>query len=129
MQAGAAGLLIAVLPAPAHATVSLVCQFSEDTAVSLLMGTTEVASIARADITAAGRRWSTQESDGVTVMTVGQAFQNASELRVDFTDKDVNEIIARLRVFQASDDSTVVQAGTLKVENVGVWPVICSEGE
>ena len=110
------------------ATQSVVCEFSEDVAVQLLMGTLDVASIARADITAAGRRWSTQEGPGVTQITVGQAFQTASELRVDFTDKDVNEIVARLRLFQASDDTSLAQAGTLKIENVGVWPVVCSDG-
>jgi len=123
-----AGLLGAGGAGPALATQSVVCEFSEDVAVQLLMGTLDVASIARADITAAGRRWSTQEGPGVTQITVGQAFQTASELRVDFTDKDVNEIVARLRLFQASDDTSLAQAGTLKIENVGVWPVVCSDG-
>lgn len=123
-----AGLLMAGLAAPASATQNLYCEFSEDVAVNLLMGTLEVASVVRADITAAGKRWSTQTAEGVTVITIGQAFQTSSELRVDFTDKDVNEIVARLRLFQAADDTSVAQAGTLKIEGEGVWPVICSEG-
>ena len=128
-KAGLAAILLAAGgTCQAFATESVVCEFSEDVAIQLLMGSLEVASVARADITAAGRRWSTQEAPGVTTITVGQAFQTASELRVDFTDKDVNEIVARLRLFQASDDTSLAQAGTLKIENVGVWPVVCSDG-
>ena len=123
-----AGLLAAGGSSPAFATQSVLCEFSEDVAIQLLMSTLDVASIVRADITAAGRRWSTQDGPGLTKITVGQAFQTASELRVDFTDKDVNEIVARLRLFQASDDTSLAQAGTLKIENVGVWPVVCSDG-
>jgi len=123
-----AGLLMAGLASPASATQNLYCEFSEDVTVNLLMGSLEVASVVRADITAAGQRWSTQAAEGLTVITIGQAFQTSSELRVDFTDKDVNEIVGRLRLFQAADDTSVAQAGTLKLEGVGVWPVICSEG-
>ena len=113
---------------PASATQTLVCGYTDDVTVNLLMGSLEVAAIVRANITAAGQRWSTQESQGSTQIVVGQAFQTGSELRVDFTDREVNRVLARLRLFQATDDANFAQAGTLKVEDVGVWPVVCSEG-
>jgi hypothetical protein len=66
-----AGLLTASLTGPAHATQNLYCEFSDDVSVNLLMGTLEVAAVVRADITAAGQRWSTQAAEGLTVITVG----------------------------------------------------------
>ncbi len=121
-------LLLAGGVAPASATQNLVCGYTDDVSITLLMGSLEVASIVRADVTAAGQRWSTQEAQGQTQIIVGQAFQTANELRVDFTDKDVNLVMVRLRLFQAADGDKFAQAGTLKIEGTGVWPVICSEG-
>lgn len=124
----AACLLLAVGSGPASATQNLICEYTDDVNINLLMGSLEVASIVRADITAAGQRWSTQEAEGLTHIVVGQAFQTASELRVDFTDKELNKVLVRLRLFQAIDDVNFAQAGTLKIEDLGVWPVVCSEG-
>lgn len=124
----AACLFMAGGAGPASATQNLVCGYTDDVTVNLLMGSLEVAAIVRADITAAGQRWSTEEAQGQTQITVGQSFQTASELRVDFTDREVNRVLARLRLFQAAEGERFAQAGTLKVEGVGVWPVVCSEG-
>ncbi len=113
---------------PAHATQNLVCDHSEEISISLLMGDLAIASVSRADITVNVKRWSTQAGPGVTTIVVGQAYQSESELRIDFTDENVNAFIARLRLVQASDETTLAQAGVLEMPGVGVWPVVCTEG-
>jgi len=118
-----AGVMLSV--APAQATETTICS-GDGASISLLMGAMPVVSIAKADMEAGTRRWSTQKQDGFTTVTVGQAFETAEILHVDITDENVSEILAKLRVYKASESDFYAAGGTLWISGVGAWAVSCS---
>ena len=109
----------------AQATETTICS-GDGASISLLMGATPVVSIAKADMEAGTRRWSTQKQDGVTTVSVGQAFETSEILHVDITDENVSEILAKLRVYKASESDFYAAGGTLWISGVGAWAVSCS---
>lgn len=114
-----------MLTGAAHATETTICS-GDGASISLLMGTTPVVSIAKADMEAGTRRWSTQKEDGVTTISVGQAFETSEILHVDITDDNVSEILAKLRIYKASESDFYAAGGTLWILGVGAWAVSCS---
>ena len=123
----AAGLIVAALAAPAAATESIACA-SDDRAASidLLVGLgLDVVSIARATVEAGGKSWAT-DATGAQKIAVGQAFEDAEKLIVDFTDEGLSKIVASLRLFKASEGEDFVEGGTLRVAGLGAWAVTCS---
>jgi hypothetical protein len=128
MRLLAAGLIVAALAVPAAATESIVCA-SDDKAVSidLLVGSgLDVAAIARATIEAGGKVWAT-DTTGERKIAVGQAFEDAEKLIIDFTDEGVAAIVASLRLFKASESDNFVEGGTLRLAGVGAWAITCPE--
>ena len=122
-----AALIAATLAAPAAATESIVCA-SDDKAASIdvLVGLgLDVVSISRATIEAGGKSWAT-DAAGEQKIAVGQAFEDAEKLIVDFTDEGVSTIVASLRLFKASEGEDYVSGGTLRVAGAGAWAVTCS---
>ena len=127
MKRLSAALILLALAAPAAATESIVCA-SEDKAASIdvLVGLgLDVVSISRATIEAKGKTWGTDQS-GEQKIALGQAFEDAEKLVVDFTDEGVSAIVASLRLFKASEGEDFASGGTLRVANVGAWAVTCS---
>jgi hypothetical protein len=128
----AAVLVLVGMALPAHATEWMDCGDGEKTvSIRVLLGAMDVIAISSMEIEAAGRTWSTAGADGATRITAGQAFETADQLWIDVTDESVGQIIARLRLFKASDNTEGLEnsqaaAGTLALPGVGVWPVICS---
>jgi len=109
----------------AQATETTICS-GDGASISLLMGAVPVVSIAKADMEAGTQRWSTQKQDGVTTVSVGQAFETSEILHVDITDENVSEILAKLRVYKASESDFYAAGGTLWISGVGAWAVSCS---
>lgn len=109
----------------AQATETTICS-GDGASISLLMGATPVVSIAKADMEAGTRRWSTRPEDGETPILVGQAFETSEILHVDITDDNVSEILARLRVYKASEGDFYAAGGTLWISGAGAWAVNCS---
>ncbi|MFN4143022.1 hypothetical protein [Aestuariivirga sp.] len=128
----AATVLSLGMALPAHATEWMDCGDAEETAsIRVLLGAMEVIAVNTVEIEAKGRRWSTAGGEGVTRVTTGQAFETAEQVWIDVTDEAVNAIVARLRLFKASDDGEGVEpsqatAGTLAMPGIGVWAVSCS---
>ena len=120
-----AAMAVLAAATPAWATETTICS-GDGASISLLMGATPVVSIAKADMEAGTRRWSTQKEDGVTTITVGQAFETSEILHVDITDETVSEILAKLRVYKASESDFYAAGGTLWISGVGAWAVSCS---
>jgi len=122
----AATLLIAVASiGMAEATETTICS-GDGASISLLMGAVPVVSIAKADMEAGTRRWSTQAENGVTPIAVGQAFETSEVLHVDLTDDNISEVLAKLRVYKASESDFYAAGGTLWIAGVGAWAVNCS---
>jgi len=113
------------LAGAAQATETTICS-GDGASISLLMGAVPVVSIAKADIEAGTKRWSTQKEEGVTTVSVGQAFETSEILHVDITDENVSEILAKLRVYKASESDFYAAGGTLWISGVGAWAVNCS---
>ena len=57
-------------------------------------------------------------------VSVGQAFEDESSVRIDAMDKDFVKI-AELRLFKAAEGDDYVSAGTLRIMGKGAWAVTC----
>ena len=126
-RALAAALLLFGLAAPARATEWLECSAGEGKpSIRLLLGAMNVIAANTIEIEAGGKTWSTRSGLGVIPITKGQAFETPDQMLVDVTDADVNEIVAQLRLFTASDGDKTVYGGTLRLKGLGVWAVSCS---
>lgn len=67
-----------------------------------------------------------EASIGESAIISNQAFGSSNEMRIDFTDTNVERIIAELRLFSASEGHDVVTAGTLKIAEVGAFALNCT---
>jgi len=114
-----------MMASAAQATETTICS-GDGASISLLMGAVPVVSIAKVDMEANTQRWSTQKQDGVTTVSVGQAFETPEILHVDITDDNVSEILAKLRIYKASQGDYYAAGGTLWISGVGAWAVSCS---
>ena len=65
----------------------------------ILVGMVDVISIAQAKVEAGGKKWAT-DAAGDARIRVGQAFENAEKIVVDFTDDGVSSIVASLQAVQ-----------------------------
>jgi hypothetical protein len=118
---------IAAFAAPAGATGSIECATPDGTvSIDLAIGTLDVLSVQHARIVAGDEVWSTMpESDAQTAIMVGQQFRDEARTLVDFTDPNVEAVIAQLRLQMASEGRDMAVAGTLRVAGSGAWPLVC----
>jgi predicted secreted protein len=128
----AAVLVLAGLALPAQATEWMDCGDAEKTvSIRMLLGAMDVIALNTVEIEAVGKTWSTAGANGATRITTGQAFETADQMWIDVTDENVGQIIARLRLFKAADDTEGLEnsyaaAGTLSLPGLGVWAISCS---
>lgn len=127
MRAIAAALLCCVAVSPASATGSIACASPDydGVAVELTIGSLPVLGVAGALVTAGGETWSTATEAGEQI-SVGQAFREADRLLVDFTDPNVERVVAELRLFQTQEERDAAMAGTLRIPGKGAWPLVCA---
>lgn len=126
MRPQAAAVLLALLPAPALASGSIACSSADgQTSVQLTIGSLPVLSVVQASMAADGRTWTT-EGSGDEAVAIGQAFGDEETMRIDFTDANIERIVARLRLFHAADGKAAAMAGILQMEGVGVWALDCA---
>jgi hypothetical protein len=116
---------------PAQATEWMECTDpTQSISVRVLLGAMDVISVNTVEIVANGARWTTEAGGGATVITRGQAFETADQIWIDMTDEQVDQIVAKLRLFKAMDDggegeASPVIGGTLEMPAVGAWAVHC----
>ncbi len=123
LAAAVAALIL--LAAPARATEWMVCSDAGGKAtISVLLGAMNVIAVAAIKIDVDGKIWSTVPGEGTSI-TKGQAFEADHQLMLDVTDAEVSEIIAQLRLFEATEGNDVVAAGTLRMPGLGAWAVTC----
>lgn len=125
MRSLAAALLLVLLPTQAMASGSISCS-SEDgqASVELTIGSLPILKIVRASLSAGGQQWHTDGS-GETAMAVGQAFRDDETMRVDFTDPNIESVVAKLRLFHAVEGRDTAMAGIVQVADKGVWALTC----
>lgn len=119
---------LAGLSSPAFATEWVNCADAAGAAsFDLLLGATEVISVAGMTITVGDKVWASDVAYGPgEPIAVGQAFEAADMILVDVVDPGVTTRIAELRLFKASEGDTMVYAGTLRLPGHGAWAVSCS---
>jgi hypothetical protein len=128
----AAVFILLAMQLPAHATEWVDCGDAEKTvSIRVLLGAMDVIAVNAIDIEAQGKTWSTSGASGATRIVVGQAFETPDQIWIDVTDENMAQIVARLRLFKASDDTEGIEnsyasGGTLALPGMGVWPVSCS---
>lgn len=113
---------------PVQATEWLNCADSAGAAsIGLLLGQTDVLSVAAITVTAGDKVWASDVAYGPgDPVSLGQAFEDAETLRVDAMDKDF-ALLAKLRLFKTEDqEGGPVYGGTLSIRDIGAWPVGCS---
>jgi len=107
---------------PALATGTISCVSEAGASLDMTIGTLPVMAVINASVEAGGESWST--ADGQIV--AGQAFADDTEVRVDFTDPDLIDILVRLRLFRASEGRDFATAGTLQIVGTGAYAVVCT---
>jgi len=118
--------VVLALATPAGATEWIACSADGDAAsANILVGAVDVISIASANIEAGGKKWAT-DADGDARIRVGQAFEDADKILVDFTDEGVASIVASLKLFKATEGDNDATGGILRILGVGAWAVSCS---
>lgn len=122
----AASIAIASTPAMATGDISCSGMDGSATSVDLNIGTLPVLQILRATIALDGQIWSTQPGKGETEIIVGQAAETGNMLIADFTDPNIVDIVASLRLFSAEEGNDFVRAGTLTVVGAGAHAVSCT---
>ena len=119
-------LTLALAAGPALATGDIFCEAPDGSAeVHLGVGHVSVLAIFSARLEAGGNAWATTPMADETEIIVGQAYRDAAGMAVDFTDPNVERIVAEIRTFLASEESTFVETGWLRVPGTGVWPLLC----
>lgn len=119
--------LTLALAGAAHATGDISCQgvAGSDASVDLNIGSLPVLQILNATISTGGQVWSTQPGKGETEIIVGQAAETGNMLIADFTDPNVVDIVASLRLFSAEEGGDFARAGTLTIAGHGAHAVSC----
>ncbi len=119
-------LLIADASGTARATETMICTSADKgPEVSMLMGSLDTVSIVSASISHDGKVWAT-DGAGAMKIIVGQAFETATQLVVDFTDEGLSTRVAELRLVKASEEGMFAAGGTIRLSGSGAWAVSCS---
>lgn len=122
-----AAVLLAILSGgPAFASCSIDCLSPDgDASVSLTIGSVPVLAIVGAFVEADGKSLEFNRG-GENTIVLGQAFREDGVLKADFTDPNVERVMAEIRLFTASEGEENVTAGTLRVDGAGVWALQCT---
>lgn len=118
MLATAFGL---VLTGGAQATSSISCSDGDGNGVDIGLGSVPGLAVISAFVVADG----TQLSIADDQLSTSQAFADGDSIRIDFTDANLEGVLARVRLFQADEANDYVMAGTLEVVGVGAYAVVC----
>ena len=127
----AAAAVLLGLAVPAHATEWVNCSDGEGKVnFDVLLGLMDVIAIDTINIEVNGRKWSNKPEAGITKIEVGQAFESANQMWIDVVEDGMGAIVAKLRLFRASEDADGVEAtdangGTLHMPGIGAWAVSC----
>ncbi len=117
----------------ALATSTLTCKNQQDTAyIELTIGFAAVESIVKLYIEADGHYFSSAGVNNnaaieiVTPITIAQSYVEQDKIEIVVGDLILEKIIATIRLNRAIEGDEQAIAGTLRVNNIGVYSVICS---
>ena len=117
------GIILAA-SAPAWATASITCRSDQGATVYLGAFNGPQLLINSVEIISGDTHWSTHNVDAEQ-MIVMQNFSDGESIKIDLADPNVENIIAKVRLFGAEEGAEYVLAGTLQMPNIGVYALIC----
>jgi hypothetical protein len=107
----------------AHASGTISCAGEPDISVDLTIGSLPVLSVIAGGISIGERSLSIGGAENAVI--VGQAFREDNRISVDFTDPNVERIVAELRLFEALEERDHAMSGTLRVIGQGAYALTC----
>ena len=110
-----------MLTGGALATSSISCSDGTGNGVDISLGTVPGAAVIGARVFADGDEFSMFDEQ----LSVSQAFADGESLRIDFTDMNLEAVVARVRLFQADALEDFVMGGTLEVIGLGAYAITC----
>ncbi len=120
----AAILVFFAFGSAASATASIFCAAGKNTSVIITIGSGAVSSIVGVDIEVGDVFLSTTPDRGEQTSLL-YSFVDADSISIDLNDSNFERIVAQIRLFTASYDDEQAIAGTLWVDEVGVYPLVC----
>lgn len=79
-------------------------------------------------VTVGEKVWASDPANGPgDPVSIGQAFEDPDTIRIDALGQD-KSVVARLRLFQASENGMSALGGVLTIPGQGAWAVSCSAG-
>lgn len=108
-----------------HASGTISCVGQPDVSVDLTIGSLPVLSVVAASLSAGERSLSIGAGSEQDAVIVGQAFREHDQIRVDFTDPNVERVVAKLRLFEALEEQDHAMGGTLRLIGQGAYALTC----
>lgn len=117
-----------LLPSTANATADIHCKAADGRSgqIHMNVGRLPILGILSAEVSAFGKTWSTNKN-AENPIAVGQAFEDKTQLLVDFTDTNVEKVFISLRTLKINTKKEYAEAGVLRIGEA-VYPVVC-EGD
>ncbi|MEQ1769501.1 MAG: hypothetical protein ABL879_06635 [Devosia sp.] len=126
----AAAIMVALggLTTPALATEWVSCAApGGEASFDFLVGSLDILAIAGLNISVGEKVWASDVAYGPgDPVAVGQAFEDATTIRIDAMDDAISQKVAELRLFKAEEGDMSVYAGTLRIPGYGAWAVSCT---
>lgn len=116
---------------PAYATGTIECSAADGSGAQAFVsiGRLPVLGVLGATLSGGGMTFSTNEAvPGATRIVFGQGFDDGSMTRIDFTDDNINEIVASLRLVRDYDGKAGAEAGIMTIVGTGVYALTCERG-
>ncbi|MDF1600101.1 hypothetical protein PZ895_09955 [Mesorhizobium sp. YIM 152430] len=117
--------MMALCAGSAHASGTIACVSDDGASVELTLASLPVLSVAGATIAAGEGGWTTLEDGDGQPVVVGQAARHGDLVVVDFTDPNIERIVAELRLLSATEEHDQVTAGTLRIAGQGAHALTC----
>ena len=120
-----AALVLIAGASPAAATGTVECE-APGGGASLMMtiGSLPVLGVVHLEFTVGDRTWSTGDAGDVAI-SVGQAFRDGERWLIDATDRNIETVIAEIRLNEAVETGDMALAGTLRIIGSGAYAVSC----
>ncbi len=118
-----------LIAGPACATEWIACADAGGAAsFDFLVGALDVLAVTGLTITVGDEVWASDVAYGPGApVAVGQAFADATSIRIDAMDAALSTKLAELRLFKAeAADGAPVYGGTLAIAGHGAWAVACT---
>jgi hypothetical protein len=121
--------LFALVAGPAVAGQGLMCSGPDEVDVQLPLAGGGGLSALSVEIKVGSRVWAYEsEIADATIIRPAQSFLIDDRYYFDFTDPNLEGIVARVRLFRATGLEEPVFGGTLSITDVGAWPISCDVG-